>query len=89
MNGALPPGAWWITASQGVHPPPAEAYGPHAGLAAVHAAREGPLELQDVSFTYPLRPNMPGAQLPPLCALPMPHTTMQAAVQAGSEVPGR
>ena len=32
MNGALPPGAWWEAASRGTAPPPAEPYGPHAGL---------------------------------------------------------
>ncbi|KAK9792243.1 hypothetical protein WJX73_005289 [Symbiochloris irregularis] len=58
MSGALPPGAWWITANQGIKPPPAEPYGPNAGLAAVQAAREGPLELDGVSFNYPLRPQM-------------------------------
>ena len=41
----------------------AEAYGPHAGAAAVEAARLGDLELRAVSFSYPLRPDMPGALL--------------------------
>ena len=71
MSGALPPGAWWITANQGVKPAPAEPYGPHAGLAAVHAAREGPLELDAVSFNYPLRPNMRGG---------CPHAPLSSAM---------
>ena len=37
-----------------------EPYGPHAGMAAVEAARQGDLELHDVSFSYPLRPNTSG-----------------------------
>ena len=41
----------------------AEAYGPHAGAAGVEAARRGDLELRAVSFSYPLRPDMPGALL--------------------------
>lgn len=59
MDGALPPGAWWISASRGVKPPAPESYGPNAGEAAILAARQGPLQLIDVAFTYPLRPNMP------------------------------
>ena len=37
-----------------------QAYGPHAGDAAVLAARKGPLELREVHFSYPLRQDMPG-----------------------------
>ena len=35
-------------------------YGPDAGDAAVQAAHDGNLRLQDVSFAYPLRPNSGG-----------------------------
>ena len=62
MDGPLPPGAWWIAASRGQRPKPAEPYGPRAGPAAIEAAKAGPLELKDVFFNYPLRPDMPGAQ---------------------------
>jgi hypothetical protein len=37
-----------------------ESYGPNAGDAAIQAARRGNLELRNVSFSYPLRPNMAG-----------------------------
>ena len=61
MDGPLPPGAWWVAASKGQRPKPAEPYGPRAGSAAIQAAMAGPLELRNVSFSYPLRPDMPGA----------------------------
>lgn len=35
-------------------------YGAGAGDAAVRAARQGSLELRDVTFSYPLRPNTTG-----------------------------
>lgn len=66
MAAALPPGAWWATRN-GLAAPRTEAYGPHAGNAAVDAARLGDLQLADVDFSYPLRPEAPGeATLPPL-----------------------
>ena len=57
MAAALPPGVWWAAHSL---PGRAEPYGPHAGGAAVDAARRGDLQLQDVDFSYPLRPEAPG-----------------------------
>lgn len=61
MAAALPPGAWWETANRGETAGPPEPYGPHAGDAAVAAARRGNLELRGLCFAYPLRPNVPGA----------------------------
>ncbi|KAK9862820.1 hypothetical protein WJX84_000045 [Apatococcus fuscideae] len=55
MATALPPGAWWEHASN-QSSIVVEPYGADAGDAAVQAARSGPLELQNVCFTYPLRP---------------------------------
>ena len=66
MDGPLPPGAWWVAASKGMRPKPAEPYGPRAGPAAIEAAKAGPLELHGVSFSYPLRPDMPGQ-----CTMPL------------------
>ncbi len=57
MAAALPPGVWWAAHSL---PGRAEPYGPHAGDAAVDAARRGDLQLRDVDFSYPLRPEAPG-----------------------------
>ncbi|BDA40377.1 mitochondrial potassium channel ATP-binding subunit [Coccomyxa sp. Obi] len=58
MAAALPPGAWWA-ARNGAAAPRTEAYGPHAGNAAVDAARLGDLQLAHVDFSYPLRPEAP------------------------------
>lgn len=68
MAAALPPGVWWA-ARNGLAAPRAEAYGPHAGNAAVDAARLGDLQLAHVDFSYPLRPEAPG-ELLTLPALP-------------------
>lgn len=62
MAGALPPGAWWEPqprSSNGNQSPKVQAYGPHAGDAALVAARKGPLELREVHFSYPLRQDAP------------------------------
>ncbi|KAK9839647.1 hypothetical protein WJX81_003007 [Elliptochloris bilobata] len=59
MAAALPPGAWWETANRGGAAGPPEPYGPHAGDAAVAAARRGNLEIRGLCFAYPLRPNVP------------------------------
>jgi len=61
MAAALPPGAWWEAANRGGAAGPPEPYGPHAGDAAVAAARRGNLDIRGLSFAYPLRPNVPGA----------------------------
>ncbi|GAX74240.1 hypothetical protein CEUSTIGMA_g1689.t1 [Chlamydomonas eustigma] len=54
MYSALAPGAWWEVANGG--PVPAsQPYADEAGLAAVEAARRGPLEVRTVSFSYPAR----------------------------------
>lgn len=58
MYGALPPGAWWEVANGAE--PVVEPYADKAGDAAVLAAREGDLELMNVSFAYPLRKDMAG-----------------------------
>ncbi|KXZ54890.1 hypothetical protein GPECTOR_4g962 [Gonium pectorale] len=56
MYGALPPGAWWEVANGEL--PAVQPYGPAAGDAAVAAARRGRgLELRDVHFAYPARPD--------------------------------
>jgi ABC-type multidrug transport system fused ATPase/permease subunit len=60
MAAALPPGAWWEAANRGGAAGPPEPYGPHAGDAAVAAARRGNLDIRGLSFAYPLRPNVPG-----------------------------
>jgi hypothetical protein len=61
MAGALPPGAWWdYVNSNTAMPVDKQPYGPDAGDAAVQAAHDGNLRLQDVSFAYPLRPNSGG-----------------------------
>lgn len=57
MAAALPPGAWWRSTGERSC---VEPYGPHAGDAAIQAAKRGNLELRHVSFSYPLRPNMAG-----------------------------
>ncbi|GLC41551.1 hypothetical protein PLESTB_000702900 [Pleodorina starrii] len=55
MYGALPPGAWWEVANGEL--PAVQPYGPAAGDAAVEAARRGRgLELRNVHFAYPARP---------------------------------
>lgn len=56
MFGALPPGAWWEVANG--KPVTLEPYADKAGDAAVEAARRGDLELVDVSFSYPVRPEV-------------------------------
>ncbi|CAK0787986.1 hypothetical protein CVIRNUC_011208 [Coccomyxa viridis] len=58
MAAALPPGAWWQRANTGAWHGAAEPYGPHAGDAAILAAQRGDLRLQNVSFSYPMRPKM-------------------------------
>ncbi len=55
------PPNWLCAGRQAVH---VEPYGPHAGMAAVQAARQGDLELHRVSFSYPLRPNTSGPPTP-------------------------
>lgn len=61
MAGALPPGAWWdYVNTNRAMPVDKQPYGPDAGDAAVQAAYDGNLRLQDVSFAYPLRPNSGG-----------------------------
>ncbi|GFR53209.1 hypothetical protein Agub_g15916 [Astrephomene gubernaculifera] len=56
MYGALPPGAWWEVANGDA--PVVQPYGAAAGDAAVVAARRGRgLELRDVCFAYPARPD--------------------------------
>ena len=60
MAAALPPGAWWQRANTGAWHGAAEPYGPHAGDAAILAAQRGDLRLQNVSFSYPMRPKMAG-----------------------------
>lgn len=62
MATALPPGAWWEHASN-MSSIVVEPYGADAGDAAVLAARSGPLQLQNVCFTYPLRPSAHGEHL--------------------------
>jgi hypothetical protein len=57
MAAALPPGAWWAAHNA---PGQTEPYGPHAGDAAIDAARRGDLQLVNVDFSYPLRPEAPG-----------------------------
>ena len=57
MAAALPPGAWWAAHNVLGR---AEPYGPHAGDAAIDAARQGDLQLLHVDFSYPLRPEAPG-----------------------------
>ncbi|EFJ41513.1 hypothetical protein VOLCADRAFT_107667 [Volvox carteri f. nagariensis] len=55
MYGALPPGAWWEVANGEL--PAVQPYGPAAGDRAIEAARRGRgLELRDVYFAYPARP---------------------------------
>ena len=66
MAAALPPGAWWQRANTGAWHGAAEPYGPHAGDAAIQAAQRGNLELRNVCFSYPMRPNMAG-QCPREC----------------------
>ena len=66
MSAALPPGAWWDAANSGVKHVITQPYGPAAGDAAVMAARGGALELRNVHFAYPLRPDTPG--LPSACS---------------------
>ncbi|WIA13363.1 hypothetical protein OEZ85_006944 [Tetradesmus obliquus] len=56
MYGALPPGAWWEVANGAE--PVFEPYADKAGEAAVAAARQGDLELVNVSFSYPVRKEM-------------------------------
>ena len=63
MAAALPPGAWWQRANTGAWHGAAEPYGPHAGDAAILAAQRGDLRLQNVSFSYPMRPKMAGERL--------------------------
>ena len=75
MAAALPPGAWWETANRGGTVGPPEPYGPHAGDAAVAAARRGNLELRGLQFAYPLRPNVPGE---PACCSYSGHVHMHA-----------
>lgn len=58
MYGALPPGAWWEVAN-GREIPPVQPYADRAGNAAVEAALEGPLELRNIHFSYPVRPEVP------------------------------
>jgi hypothetical protein len=58
MYGALPPGAWWEVANGAE--PVFEPYADKAGEAAVAAARQGDLELVNVSFSYPVRKEMAG-----------------------------
>jgi hypothetical protein len=60
MYGALPPGAWWEVANGAE--PVFEPYADKAGEAAVTAARQGDLELVNVSFSYPVRKEMAGEQ---------------------------
>jgi len=60
MYGALPPGAWWEVAN-GARPT-IQPYADAAGDRAVLAARRGPLELRDVYFAYPVRPEVPVLQ---------------------------
>lgn len=67
MYGALPPGAWWDNINKGTRAPRAEPYGPSAGDAAVRAAQSGALQLSDLYFSYPLRPNVEGC--PPYASL--------------------
>lgn len=52
-----------------------QAYGPHAGDAAVVAARKGPLELREVHFSYPLRHDMPGTYAFNACSTQSGSTT--------------
>ncbi len=59
MATALPPGAWWESATT-MSSLVVEPYGADAGDAAVQAARSGPLELRNICFTYPLRPSAHG-----------------------------
>lgn len=55
MYGALPPGAWWEVANGEL--PAVQPYGSAAGDRAIEAARRGRgLELSDVYFAYPARP---------------------------------
>ncbi len=56
MHGALPPGAWWEVANG--RSPLVEAYAAEAGDKAIQAARHGNLELRDVYFAYPVRPEV-------------------------------
>ncbi|GBF88247.1 ABC transporter B family protein [Raphidocelis subcapitata] len=57
MYGALPPGAWWEVANGAE--PVVEPYADKAGDAAVVSAKGGDLELRGVSFSYPLRADLP------------------------------
>jgi hypothetical protein len=63
-------------------------YGPDAGDAAVQAAHDGNLRLQDVSFAYPLRPNSGGEVKPavytrcqPKCLLDLASNTHYPVVR--------
>ncbi|GLI67398.1 hypothetical protein VaNZ11_011584 [Volvox africanus] len=73
MYGALPPGAWWEVANGEL--PAVQPYGPAAGDRAIEAARRGRgLELRNVHFAYPARPEsgvLQGLQL----TLPHGRTT--------------
>ena len=82
MDGPLPPGAWWVAASKGMAPKPAEPYGPRAGPAAIEAAKAGPLELRDVAFSYPLRPGLPGVPKAPCALAFLPCSRVSCAVAA-------
>jgi ATP-binding cassette subfamily B (MDR/TAP) protein 8 len=68
MYGALPPGAWWEVANGAE--PVFEPYADKAGEAAVTAARQGDLELVNVSFSYPVRKEMAGEHACTVCSLP-------------------
>ena len=58
-----------------------QAYGPHAGDAALVAARKGPLELREVHFSYPLRQDAPGMFASPVlhCASLASACTLRSA----------
>ena len=65
MYGALPPGAWWEVANGAQHV--SQPYAAEAGDKAVKAARSGSLELRDVYFAYPVRPEVRAARVEGLC----------------------
>ncbi|KAG2498202.1 hypothetical protein HYH03_003955 [Edaphochlamys debaryana] len=76
MYGALPPGAWWEVANGEL--PAMQPYGPAAGDRAIEACKRGRgLELRNVYFAYPARPDAPVLQG---LQLTLPHGRTTALV---------